>query len=72
MELYPLVWLRYSGFLVLYPLGVASELTMVYFALPVIHKNKLWNLDLPNKINFGFDYAICCVICVLIYLPGEA
>jgi hypothetical protein len=29
---------RYSGFLVLYPIGVSSELTMAWLALPFIKK----------------------------------
>ena len=33
---YALLWARYSFFIVLYPLGVASEMTMAYLALPVI------------------------------------
>ncbi|KAF5835920.1 tyrosine phosphatase-like protein [Dunaliella salina] len=30
------MWLRYTGFIVLYPMGVASELTLAYLALPTI------------------------------------
>lgn len=33
---YPSLWLRYSGFILLYPIGVASELTMAWLALPTI------------------------------------
>lgn len=33
---YPVLWARYTGFIVLYPLGVASELTLAYLALPTI------------------------------------
>jgi hypothetical protein len=32
-------WLRYSGFIVLYPIGVASELTMIYRGLPHMKGN---------------------------------
>jgi hypothetical protein len=31
---YPLVWLRYTLFFVLYPLGVGSELALIYACLP--------------------------------------
>lgn len=36
LEVKPLTWLRYSTFLVLYPLGVTGELGTVYVALPAM------------------------------------
>lgn len=65
-----MVWLRYSGFLVLYPLGVSSELAMVWLALPVIRLKGLWSIHLPNPINFALSYDIICVLAVAAYLPG--
>ncbi|PNW85014.1 hypothetical protein CHLRE_03g167924v5 [Chlamydomonas reinhardtii] len=67
---YPLLWLRYSTFLPLYPLGVASELAMVRLALPAIWARHLWSIDLPNSFNWAFDYPILCGLIVLSYLPG--
>lgn len=64
------LWLRYTGFIVLYPIGVASELTMIYLALPTIKKTHLWSVALPNKLNFGFDYHTACLLVMLTYLPG--
>ena len=29
---YPICWMRYSGFYILYPIGISSELAMMYFA----------------------------------------
>lgn len=65
-----LLWLRYSGFLALYPIGVSSELTMVWLALPYIRSKGLLSLTLPNRINFGFDYYLFCVLGMLVYIPG--
>ena len=64
------LWLRYSGFIVLYPLGVASELTMVWLALPYIKSSKIWSYPMPNALNFGFDYYVACLLVCLVYLPG--
>jgi hypothetical protein len=36
---YVVEWVRYSGFIVLYPIGVASELTMIYCGLPHMRGN---------------------------------
>ena len=33
---YVSTWLRYSGFVVLYPVGVASELACCFMALPLL------------------------------------
>ncbi|KAL6764037.1 tyrosine phosphatase-like protein [Haematococcus lacustris] len=67
---YPLLWLRYSGFIVLYPLGVASELTMAYLAMPTIKRTSLWAYTMPNALNIGFDYYIVCWLIIAGYLPG--
>lgn len=63
-------WLRYSGFIVLYPIGVSSELTMAWLALPAIKARQLFSVALPNAWNYGFDYHLVCVLTMLTYLPG--
>ena len=35
---FPIVWLRYSGFIVLYPIGVAGEMISAYLTLPLLRK----------------------------------
>lgn len=70
LRLYPLLWLRYTAFIVLYPLGVSSELSMVWLALPTIIRERLLYLELPNPLNFGVNYAVLCCLSVLSYLPG--
>jgi very-long-chain (3R)-3-hydroxyacyl-CoA dehydratase len=67
---YPLLWLRYSAFIVLYPLGVASEMAMVALALPTIKANRPWSLALPNALNWGFDYYAACFVGIACYVPG--
>jgi hypothetical protein len=73
------LWLRYSGFLVLYPTGaplrrracapcradwrsfaahtpgVASELSLIYMALPYLRDRKTYSIAMPNALNFAFD-----------------
>jgi hypothetical protein len=63
-------WLRYSGFLVLYPIGVSSELTMAWLALPFIKQTGLWSVELPNSWNFGFSYFALNILIMLTYIPG--
>ena len=68
---HPLLWLRYSTFIFLYPLGVASEMTVVWLALPHIRQSHMWSIDLPNAFNFAFDYFLFCLLAVAIYIPGR-
>ena len=40
MQPYVLLWLRYTAFILLYPLGVGSELAMVALAMPSIRQHR--------------------------------
>jgi len=64
---YFLLWLRYTGFIVLYPLGVASELTVAYLALPTI---KSTGGAAPQAVI----YCVCkCMsVCVHVCVYGSA
>jgi Protein tyrosine phosphatase-like protein, PTPLA len=46
LDIYVLLWLRYSAFLVLYPVGVGSELTMAALALSQV-SSMVRGLQLP-------------------------
>ena len=65
-----LLWARYSAFLPLYPLGTASELTMVWLALSTLKRERPWSIAMPNAFNFGFDYFWTCMLIVVAYVPG--
>ena len=53
-----LLYLRYSAFIVLYPLGVGSEMMCLKDAWTVISKccPRVFSIALPNSWNFAFDY----------------
>lgn len=63
-------WARYSGFLVLYPLGVASELTVVWLALPHLRARGHYTLTMPNAANFAFNPDGLFAITALAYIFG--
>ncbi|CAG9465252.1 unnamed protein product [Pedinophyceae sp. YPF-701] len=67
---YVITWLRYTTFIVLYPLGVSSELALLYLAYPTIKEQRPYSLDMPNAFNFAFDYPTWCLITAGLYLPG--
>lgn len=68
---FPLLWLRYSLFYVLYPLGVYGEMKVLYDALPGLDRTSLWSKTLPNDANFSFSFAnYIRVFLVVAYIPG--
>lgn len=67
---YPLQWCRYSFFLVLYPMGVTGELISIYHSLPHAKKSQMFSIQLPNKLNFSFDFVWFCYSLYIIYIPG--
>jgi hypothetical protein len=62
--------LSYSGFIMLYPIGVASELTMAWLALPYLKETAKWSIEMPNAYNFAFSYYAACVLAMITYIPG--
>jgi very-long-chain (3R)-3-hydroxyacyl-CoA dehydratase len=65
-----LVWLRYSLFLVLYPLGVASELALAHASIGPLGKSK--NLDvlqMPNALNISLHGPTLMRVFMSCYMP---
>ncbi|KAG5511392.1 hypothetical protein JKF63_07355 [Porcisia hertigi] len=60
----PLTWLRYSAFMILYPVGITGEIGCLYKALPYIQRHKPWTVELPNKLNFTFSWynTVWCIL----------
>ncbi|XP_077274197.1 3-hydroxyacyl-CoA dehydratase 1 [Temnothorax americanus] len=66
-----LVWLRYTLFVILYPLGVTGELLCFYAAVRYASANPdSWSYILPNKWNFTFSYLYFLISIMLLYIPG--
>ncbi|XP_035538671.1 very-long-chain (3R)-3-hydroxyacyl-CoA dehydratase PASTICCINO 2A-like [Juglans regia] len=66
-----LLWLRYSTFLLLYPTGIASEVGLIYVALPYIKASEKYCIRMPNQWNFAFDYFYGTIVVLGIYVPGS-
>lgn len=67
---FAILWLRYTTFIFLYPLGVSSELALVWLALPALKASGLWSYPMPNALNLGFDYYWFCILVAIGYIPG--
>lgn len=66
-----LVWLRYSLFLVLYPLGVASENALAYASIgPLGKSKKLDVLQMPNAMNVSLHGPTLMKVFMSCYMWG--
>lgn len=64
-----LVYLRYTTFIVLYPIGVTGELLCFWWAQDYASKVSIWSLELPNPLNMTFSYYAFLWIIMLLYIP---
>lgn len=64
-----LTFLRYSTFLVLYPVGVTGELLCMYYALDEIADKKLFTAAMPNDWNYIFNFYYILIGYMLLYIP---
>merc|ERR1719350_266810 len=53
---YFLVYLRYTLFIFLYPIGVSGELLCCWRAMPIVKEEEYFTIRLPNKWNIAFDF----------------
>eukprot|EP00112_Aurelia_sp_Birch-Aquarium-sp1_P020432 Seg527.5 transcript_id=Seg527.5/GoldUCD/mRNA.D3Y31 product=Very-long-chain protein_id=Seg527.5/GoldUCD/D3Y31 len=67
-----ITWLRYSLWVVLYPLGLTCEGLIVYKSIPYSEQTGRLSVGLPNWLNFSFNFAyfLRCYI-VLLALGGS-
>eukprot|EP01071_Lankesteria_metandrocarpae_P015154 Lankesteria_metandrocarpae@DN9383_c0_g1_i1.p1 len=69
----PLKYLRYSAFIVLYPIGITSEACCVLAALPVMkseYRLRHWPVAMPNVLNFELSLFHMYVLVLVLYVPG--
>ncbi|KAK0085954.1 hypothetical protein PV325_004197 [Microctonus aethiopoides] len=65
-----IVWLRYTTFIILYPIGVTGELLCFYAAQNFASANpSAWSYSLPNSWNFTFSYNYFLIFVMLLYIP---
>ncbi|XP_066602424.1 very-long-chain (3R)-3-hydroxyacyl-CoA dehydratase hpo-8 [Prorops nasuta] len=65
-----LTYLRYTTFIVLYPIGVTGELLCLYSAQQYGNDHpRAWSYSLPNSWNFTFSYHYYIIIIMILYFP---
>lgn len=67
-----LTWLRYSAFIVLYPMGITGEIGCLVKALPHLLQHGTYSVALPNKWNFIFNFHSFILFGLgVLYPPGS-
>ncbi|XP_059049202.1 very-long-chain (3R)-3-hydroxyacyl-CoA dehydratase 2 [Achroia grisella] len=64
-----LLFLRYSTFLILYPLGITGELLCMYHALDEIAEKNIFTMTMPNDWNILFNYYYFVIFYMILYIP---
>lgn len=64
-----LVWLRYTTFIVLYPIGVTGELLCFYWAQSYAANHNVWSIEMPNNNNVTFSYYYFLWLVMALYIP---
>jgi len=65
-----LIWMRYTFFIVLYPLGASGEVITMLSALGEIGQKKHFTIEMPNSANYGFSFYYFVILLCLYYIPG--
>lgn len=67
---YFITYLRYTTFIVLYPLGVTGELLTLFSSLPEVADKKHFTLEMPNCLNMGISFYWVLILAAISYIPG--
>lgn len=67
---YAITWMRYTFFIVLYPIGVASELFCAYSGFDHIVKTGALSYPMPNEYNIAIHFPSVMIMFFAGYVPG--
>jgi len=62
-------WLRYTLFVVLYPMGVTGELWCCMASIPTIKAENPFSVTMPNSLNVTFNFHVALIGIMLSYIP---
>ncbi|KAF7385030.1 hypothetical protein HZH66_012116 [Vespula vulgaris] len=71
IDFYFLMWLRYTIWIPLYPLGVICEGIIILRNIPYFEETQRFTVSLPNSLNFSLDFPTFLRIYLLfLCIPG--
>jgi very-long-chain (3R)-3-hydroxyacyl-CoA dehydratase len=69
LSLSSITWIRYSAWMVLYPIGITCEGITLLLNLGSLKSSGRFAYPLPNHLNISFDPSIAIYIYVVVILP---
>jgi len=66
---YLLTWLRYTFFIIAYPVGVSGELLCSYAGFWEAKDSETLSISLPNQMNVTFYYPAVIAVIMAMYVP---
>ncbi|XP_053612964.1 very-long-chain (3R)-3-hydroxyacyl-CoA dehydratase 3-like [Plodia interpunctella] len=73
-EISLLTWLRYSAWIILYPMGIFGEATVMVKNIPYFRETMMFSITLPNTWNFSVDMILILrlqiffLVCPVMYM----
>jgi len=64
-----ITWLRYSAWIVLYPIGISCEAWTLWLNIPGLKSSGRFQIPLPNRLNMSFDPVSLIYIYLFVILP---
>ncbi|KAI1705150.1 protein tyrosine phosphatase-like protein, PTPLA domain-containing protein [Ditylenchus destructor] len=69
ISLWPITWLRYSMWMLLYPLGLIMESIIFLRAIPFYYKSGVYSLQMPNAWNFSYNFGVVLGAFTVVVFP---
>eukprot|EP00092_Neocalanus_flemingeri_P029850 GFUD01032408.1.p1 GENE.GFUD01032408.1~~GFUD01032408.1.p1 ORF type:complete len:215 (+),score=49.14 GFUD01032408.1:299-943(+) len=66
---YFLTWLRYTFFIIAYPMGVTGELLCSFTGMLYAQEHDILSVHFPNKYNATFSFPLIILGIMLLYIP---
>eukprot|EP00092_Neocalanus_flemingeri_P039846 GFUD01043394.1.p1 GENE.GFUD01043394.1~~GFUD01043394.1.p1 ORF type:complete len:215 (+),score=43.03 GFUD01043394.1:163-807(+) len=63
-----LVWLRYTFFIIAYPMGLVGELMVSYSGRTYAEEHDIFAVKLPNKLNITFHFPSVILVFMVLYI----
>jgi len=65
---YLLVWLRYTFFIIAYPMGLMGELIVSYAGRSYAQEKEIFAVTMPNKLNVTFHFPTVIFVFMVFYV----
>jgi len=65
---YFLVWLRYTFFIIAYPMGLVGELMVSYAGRSYAQEHEVLTVKLPNSLNSTFHFPSVILVFMVLYI----